>query len=99
MKRNIMIRKSDKTLYYGSIMELPAKEQEIILECKALFDDAEPCIIHRSYAIHQLRLEFFEEFRKLNPEKKGEVCISRFARNVVKWIEIEDLEEAVIGYV
>jgi len=56
---------SNKILFSGKPIALPIKEKAIIQKSLELFGDAEPCIIHQSYASQKLADEFLAFFPKL----------------------------------
>ena len=49
MKRTIKITLNDSVLYDGKIINMPFKDQYVIKKSIDLFDDDDPCIIHKSY--------------------------------------------------
>lgn len=52
MNEKIIIKDYDETVIYsGPILDMPIKEEYIIKKSIDIFDDEDPCIIHKSYAI------------------------------------------------
>ena len=64
MKQKIKVTKNDKTLYDGKILDLPFKEKYIIEKSIELFDDDDPCIIHKSYVIKEFADSLITTFKK-----------------------------------
>mgnify|MGYP000394751636 FL=1 len=53
MKQFITIIKNERILYEGRISDIPIKEKYIISKSVELFDDDDPCIIHKSYVVKE----------------------------------------------
>lgn len=49
MKQRILVKKADNILFDGKLINIPIKESCIVEKSIELFDDDDPCIIHKSY--------------------------------------------------
>lgn len=55
MNQKIEIKSIDgKTIFKGNVLDIPIKDQVIIERSIDVFDDDDPCIIHRSYVVKQI---------------------------------------------
>lgn len=66
-KMTIKITKDTNTLFEGKLIDLPLKDAYIIKKSIELFDDEDPCIIHKSYVAKGFSdslLTLFEENSK-----------------------------------
>ena len=52
-----LLDKDSNSIYESYLLELPIKEQCILSESKKVFNDSEPCIIHRNYVIKKICIE------------------------------------------
>ena len=65
MKHKIVIyNQEDQIIYDGKALDLPIKMESIRLKSIDLFNDPDPCIIHQSYAIHQLITPLLKKLTK-----------------------------------
>lgn len=63
-KKTIKITKNDQVLYNGKLIDLPLKDEYIIKKSIELFDDDDPCIIHKSYVMKGYADSLLELFKK-----------------------------------
>ena len=49
----LKVYKKEKLLYEGKFIDLPVKEEYIVKQSIALFDDDDPCIIHKSFILKE----------------------------------------------
>ncbi|HEY8364387.1 MAG TPA: hypothetical protein VIK84_02335 [Haloplasmataceae bacterium] len=47
----VTVKKENEVIFQGNILDLPFKEEYIIKKSIEVFDDDDPCIIHKSYVI------------------------------------------------
>lgn len=53
MKQKIKIYTEKTVLYEGKLQDVPLKEEYIVKKSIELFDDDDPCIIHKSYVVKE----------------------------------------------
>jgi hypothetical protein len=70
---------NQKVLFKGSPLSLPYKKDSIVAKCIELFNDHDPCVIHESYAIHQLSEEFIGHLKRFN---HLEIPVNHFIQDV-----------------
>ncbi|RCX14843.1 hypothetical protein DFR58_11477 [Anaerobacterium chartisolvens] len=64
-KKIIFIGKDGTTRLECRLSSLPLNEEKVIEKSIELFNDCEPCIIHRSFAVKKLLLKIEEYFNKM----------------------------------
>lgn len=69
---------------------LPLKEEKIIEKSMELFNDPEPCIIHKSYVIKKLLLEIDEYLSEVLPEGKGRIMYGSIPENIRELMSVND---------
>jgi hypothetical protein len=52
-KAKINVQSQGKVLFKGKLMDIPMKDEAIIKRSIEVFDDDDPCIIHRSFVVKQ----------------------------------------------
>ncbi len=50
----VIIKKDNEIIFQGKILDIPIKNEYIIKKSIEVFDDDDPCIIHKSYVVKQL---------------------------------------------
>lgn len=65
-KKTIKIIKNEQVLYNGKLIDLPLKDEYIIKKSIELFDDEDPCIIHKSYVMKGYADSILELFKNQN---------------------------------
>jgi hypothetical protein len=65
-KKQIIVRKNGNTLFEGNIIDLPIKDAFITQRSIELFDDDDPCIIHKSYVIKDFQDKLLTTYKELN---------------------------------
>ena len=50
-KMKLRVTKNGNELFFGNPIDIPLKEKYIIEKSIELFDDEDPCIIHKSYVV------------------------------------------------
>lgn len=81
-------------VYKGDILDLPIKEEYIIQKSIEMFDDDDPCIIHRSYVVKEIVNGLLTEVKE-NSSK--EIKLSKY-RNEDICIDIPDIEECILSF-
>lgn len=64
MKHYILISRNEETIYEGRMINIPLKEASVTKKSILLFDDEDPCIIHKSYVVKTFVDEMLELFKK-----------------------------------
>lgn len=67
---------------------LPFKDEIIIEKSIELFNDREPCIIHRTYVIKKLMLEVSEYFGEVLPDGKGQIALEEVPVKIKELLNI-----------
>jgi hypothetical protein len=62
----LKVYKKEKLLYEGKFIDLPVKEEYIVKQSIALFDDDDPCIIHKSFILKEFSDELLTLFKSNN---------------------------------
>lgn len=66
MKKNVKVTKNNILLYEGKLIDLPIKDEYITQKSIDLFDDDDPCIIHKSYVLKGFADEMITLFKTHN---------------------------------
>jgi len=75
----LTIKRNDEVIYQGNILDMPIKSDCIIKKSIELFDDDDPCIIHKSFVIKK----YVDEFLKLTDLKnQGQVKLGDFVERL-----------------
>lgn len=91
MKHKIVITaEQSRIIYEGKALDLPIKMEAIRAKSRELFNDPDPCIIHQSYAIHQLVTPLVERL------KKNVACSTRDLMMDLSWIDLPHIESCSI---
>jgi hypothetical protein len=62
MKQRVIVKSNDTVLFDGKLINIPIKEAAIIEKSIELFDDDDPCIIHKSYIAKEYASTILEAF-------------------------------------
>lgn len=89
-KRITFIDRNGRTELECKLNSLPLNEVKIIEKCIELFNDPEPCIIHRSFAMKKLLLEIDMYFNEVLPEGKGQIMCENIPKNIRELLCISD---------
>ncbi|WP_024831735.1 hypothetical protein [Ruminiclostridium josui] len=89
-KRIIFIDKKGCTNNEYKLNSLPFKEEIIIKKSIELFNDREPCIIHRTYVMKKLMLEINEYFNEVLPDGKGQIELEEIPKNIRALLNINN---------
>jgi hypothetical protein len=79
-----------RTQLQCKLNSLPLKEEKIIEKSVELFNDPEPCIIHRSFAIKKVLVEIGEYFNEVLPEGKGQIMCENIPHNIRELLYINN---------
>lgn len=87
----ISIKKNNEIIFKGNILDIPIKDDFIIQKSIDVFDDDDPCIIHKSYIVKQ----FVDDlFKKTNLKQKKEVNLAAY-KGQLDYLDF-DLEDMFI---
>ncbi len=86
--RIIFIDKKGSTNCECKLNSLPFKDEIIIEKSIELFNDREPCIIHRTYVIKKLMLEVSEYLDEVLPDGKGQITLEEVPVNIRELLNI-----------
>ncbi|HEX9062875.1 MAG TPA: hypothetical protein VF941_22105 [Clostridia bacterium] len=89
-KKVAFIDRNGRTELECKLTSLPLKENKIIEKSMELFNDPEPCIIHKSFAMKKLLLEICEYFSAVLPEGKGQIMCGDIPPNIRELLCIGD---------
>jgi len=89
----LTIKRNDEVVYQGNILDMPIKSDWIIKKSIELFDDDDPCIIHKSFVIKK----YVDEFLKLTDLKnQSQVKLGDYAEKLT-FIAL-DLTDTIATY-
>ncbi|HEY9063085.1 MAG TPA: hypothetical protein VIO64_21700 [Pseudobacteroides sp.] len=77
------ISENGRTELQCRLNSLPLKEEKIIEKSRELFNDPEPCIIHRSFAIKKVLMEIGEYLEEVLPEGKGQIMCENIPNSII----------------
>ncbi len=86
----MFIDQNDRTQLECKLNSLPLKEEKIIEKSIELFNDPEPCIIHKSYVIKKLLLEIDDYLSEMLPKGKGQIMYENIPENIRELLGISD---------
>ncbi len=86
--RNIVLKEK--------ITSLPLKEEYIINKSVELFNDCEPCIIHRTFVMKKIFFEIDEYFDKLLCEGKNEIAIELIPEYIIQPVDLKVQVEKIL---
>jgi len=84
------IDRNGRTKLQCKLSSLPLKEEKIIEKSIELFNDPEPCIIHKSYVIRKILLEIDEYLGEVLLEGKGQIIYENIPKNIRELLNISD---------
>ncbi len=84
------IDRNGRTELQCKLNSLPLREEKIIEKSIELFNDPEPCIIHKSYVIKKLLLEIDEYLSGVLPEGKGQIMCENIPEKIRELLGISD---------
>jgi len=87
----IKVIKQGELIFKGNILDIPIKDAYIIAKSIEIFDDDDPCIIHKSYVVKQ----FVDDLLKRVDREKDNVINLLPYREQLDYLDF-DLENTVI---
>jgi hypothetical protein len=90
-KRQIIVRKNGNILFEGNIIDLPLRDSYITQRSIELFDDDDPCIIHKSYVIK----DFQDKLLTIYNESKTNVLEGKNDLEILQVIDFSNIEEII----
>ncbi|QVK17392.1 hypothetical protein KHQ81_11100 [Mycoplasmatota bacterium] len=71
----VIIKKNEEIIFQGNILDIPIKNEFIIQKSIEVFDDDDPCVIHKSYVVKQFVDDLLD---KTNLKEKKEVNLTNY---------------------
>lgn len=91
MKQKLVVMNNDSlVIYEGKPLDIPIYMEAIRKKSVELFNDPDPCIIHQSYAIHQLVMPLIKRLKKNEPMKMKDLMVD------LSWIDLPQIDECSI---
>lgn len=86
--RTVVIKSAQgDILYEGAFNELPVKEDYVISQSIALYQEEEPCIIYRTHILRKLYLDILEQFG--GKPKKGRIVDCREHQQILSHLALD----------
>jgi hypothetical protein len=82
------IDSSGNVILKGKLTSLPLKEEFVINKSIELFNDCEPCIIHRTFVMKKMFLEIDEYLDKILKEGRNEIQSEHIPDNILQVLDI-----------
>ncbi|RDY32213.1 hypothetical protein [Lachnotalea glycerini] len=96
MNQEVIIMYDNQIIYKGKIENIPIKEHIIIEQSILQFGDDDPCIIHRSYVIKKILIEFLKEINSHMNGKK--LILNHINKEMIEQLDLEHAYNAVIEF-
>lgn len=80
------------------LTELPLKEECVISKSIELFNDSEPCIIHRTYVMKKIIFEIDDYLNNVLKDGKDEILKDEIPENIMQALDINSQVEKVLIY-
>ncbi|NLX70235.1 MAG: hypothetical protein GX024_04970 [Clostridiales bacterium] len=97
-KEFLFIDSDNNLIMKKDLTSIPIKEECIIKKSIELFNDPEPCIIHRTYVLKKIFMEMSEYFDKVLMDGENEIPWSCIPKNITNVIDIkEEVQKIMIG--
>lgn len=92
MNNKIIIKTLDgNILFNGNILDIPIKEDYIIKKSIEIFDDDDPCIIHKSFVIKKI----VEELLEIINNDGNEIKLIDY-KNKISFLNIDNYDECIL---
>ncbi|MEN8907385.1 MAG: hypothetical protein ABF289_15620 [Clostridiales bacterium] len=92
MKKIIFIDRNENEIINVPIIEIPIHEKKIIEKSIELFNDDEPCIIHKSFTIRAITYEICDYLKKFL-DSNNEVLKESINEKILNLIDIQDFHK------
>ncbi len=89
-RRILFIDRKGSINHECKLNSLPFKDEIIIGKSIELFNDREPCIIHRTYVMKKLMMEINEYFNEVLPIGKGQIALEEVPNNIRELLNISN---------
>ncbi len=89
-RRIVFIDKKGSISHECKLNSLPFKEEKIIEKSIELFNDREPCIIHRTFVIKKLMMEINEYFNEVLLLGKVQIALEETPKNIRELLNISN---------
>jgi len=81
-------------VFSGNILDLPIQNKYVVKKSIEMFDDADPCIIHKSYVIRKV----VDEIKALLQVKDHQGIALKPYASQLPYLELEHLEHLTIYF-
>lgn len=88
LKGILITNENGETIFQGVLTSLPLKEDTIIKKSIELFNDSEPCIIHKSYTMKKLFFEVENFFINSLDQGNKELLHSQIPSSITNIIDL-----------
>ena len=78
------------------VTSLPLKEECIINKSIELFNDCEPCIIHRTFVMKKIFIEIDEYFDKVLKDGRHEISSELIPDNIINVLDLRGQVQKVL---
>lgn len=82
--------KDGKVIFQGKLASLPLKEEKIIDKSIELFNDGDPCIIHKTYAMKKVMLDIDDYLNTLLLHEETKLSWSEVPKEVKHSVDIKE---------
>lgn len=89
MKTISFIDCNDNIICKEKLTSLPLKEECLISKSIELFNDCEPCIIHRTFVMKKIFFEIDEYLSNISKEKGNELNIESVQSGIINYIDLK----------
>lgn len=79
-----------KVIFHGMLAALPLKEERIISKSIEMFNDSDPCIIHKTYVMKKIMLEIDDYLNSLLEEEKLQVDWKYVPQSIKQLLDLKD---------
>lgn len=83
------VNRDEEIVCEHKLLSLPLKEVSIIEKSIEMFNDSEPCIIHRTYVMKKIYFEIEEYLQTLIGQGANEVNLYDMPKKLIQPLEME----------
>lgn len=92
MKKTILISHLGQLVFEGKLINIPMKEKSIIEKSILVFDDDDPCIIHKSY-INKI---FVDEILDMFTKEESTIISGDKFESELDFIDLPNIKELIL---
>lgn len=89
MKKVIFIDDNEKIIKECPIIEIPLHDNKVIEKSIELFNDDEPCIIHKSFSVRAMTFDITNYLKSIS-DSNNEVLKSSIESKILDQISLQD---------